>query len=67
MKTIRMQHEITEELDKRSGIPELKLIRLKGYDPSWELGGTRKSPLDDAAELKLRSVVTQMQSELDMA
>jgi hypothetical protein len=67
MKTIRMQHEITEELVRRSGIHELKLIRLKGYDPSWELGGTRKVPLDEPAELKLRSVVTKMQTEFDMA
>ena len=67
MKNILIQHELTHELEERSGIKGLKLIRLKGYDPSWELGGTRVKPLDDAAEAKLRSAVTELQAEFDMA
>jgi hypothetical protein len=67
MKTIKMQHEITHELEERSGIKGLKLIRLKGYNPSWELGGTREALLDVAADAELRSTVTKMQSEYDMA
>jgi hypothetical protein len=67
MKTIKMQHEITEELEKRSGVKGLKLIRLKGYDPSWALGGIRETPLDDAAEKKLQSTASELQTELDMA
>jgi hypothetical protein len=67
VKTIMMQHEITEELEKRSGVKGLKLIRLKGYTPSWELGGLRESPLDAAAENKLHQTVTTLQNEIDMA
>jgi hypothetical protein len=67
MKTIKMQHEITHDLEKRSGVKGLKLIRLKGCDPSWELGGTRDAPLDEATEEKIRVVVLQMQSEFDIA
>jgi hypothetical protein len=67
MKTIQMQHEITEELEKRSGVKGLKLIRLKGYDPSWALGGIRETPLDNAAEEKLQSTVSKLQTEVDMA
>jgi hypothetical protein len=67
MKTIKMQHEITEELEKRSGVKGLKLIRLKGYDPSWALGGIRETPLDDAGEKKLQSTASELQTELDMA
>ena len=51
MKTIMMQHEITSELEKRSGINGLKLIRLKGYVPSWELGGLRESPFSKRGKL----------------
>jgi hypothetical protein len=67
VKTIKMQHEITHTLEERSGVKGLKLIRLKGSDPSWSLGGTRESPLDEATEAKLRSTVAEMQSEFDMA
>jgi hypothetical protein len=67
MKKTMMQHEITEELEKRSGVKGLKLIRLKGYAPSWELGGLRASPLDDATEHKLRQTVIAIQDEIDMA
>jgi hypothetical protein len=67
MKTILMQHEITEALEKRSGVHGLKLIRLKGYDPSWDLGGLRESPLKEGEEANLRKVVTALQDEFDMA
>ena len=67
MKTILMQHELTEELEKQSGVRGLKLIRLKGYDPSWKLGGLLEKPLDEAADRKLRMTVRNMQSEFDMA
>jgi hypothetical protein len=67
MKTIKMQHEITQTLEERSGVKGLKLIRLKGNDPSWSLGGTRESPLDEVTEAKLQSAVAEMQSEFDMA
>jgi hypothetical protein len=66
MKTIKMQHEITEELEQRSGVKGLKLIRLKGSDPSWALGGLRDS-LDKASEARLQSTVAKLQAELDMA
>ncbi|WLA50617.1 hypothetical protein QIH80_10845 [Bradyrhizobium elkanii] len=42
MKTLQMQHEITAELERRSGVTGLKLIRLKGYTPSWDLGGNAR-------------------------
>ena len=67
MKTILMQHELTHTLETRSGVKGLKLIRLKGYDPSWSLGGIRETPLDEAAEEKLQADVSKMQSEFDMA
>jgi hypothetical protein len=67
MKAIKYQHEIDGELEKRSGIKGLKLIRLKGYDPSWDVGGLRETPLDTAGETKLRETVKAMQSEYDMA
>jgi hypothetical protein len=67
MKTILMQHEMTHTLEIRSGVKGLKLIRLKGYDPSWSLGGVRDTPLDEAAEAKLQSAVSKMQAEFDMA
>jgi len=67
MKMIKMQHEITEELEKASGISGLKLIRLKGSDPSWALGGLRASPLDKAGEAKLHSALVKLQSEFDRA
>jgi hypothetical protein len=67
MKTILMQHEMTHTLETRSGVKGLKLIRLKGYDPSWSLGGIRETPLDDAAEVELQAAVSKMQSEFDMA
>ena len=66
MKTILMQHEITHTLEARSGVKGLKLIRLKGYDPSWSLGGIRET-LDEAAEAKLQAAVSKMQSQFDMA
>lgn len=40
-KLSKMQHEITEELEGRSGVKGLKLIRLKGY--TAELGPWRHS------------------------
>jgi hypothetical protein len=67
MRTIMFQHEIDEELEKRSGVKGLKLIRLKGYVPSWDVGGLREKPLDDAGEAKLRETVIAMQNEYDMA
>ncbi|MEN3346907.1 MAG: hypothetical protein V7632_542 [Bradyrhizobium sp.] len=67
MKTLQMQHEITAELEQRSGVKGLKLIRLKGYTPSWDLGGTRETALDDAKEKQLRDTVIRMQDEFDMA
>jgi hypothetical protein len=67
MKAIRMQHEITHELEERSGVKGLKLIRLKGYDPSWSLGGIRETPINEATETKLQTTVSKMQSEFDMA
>jgi hypothetical protein len=59
--------EIDDELEKRSGVKGLKLIRLKGYIPSWEVGRIRETPLNEAGEAKLREVVTAMQAEYDMA
>ncbi|MGY3533453.1 MULTISPECIES: hypothetical protein [Bradyrhizobium] len=67
MKTLQMQHEITAELERRSGVKGLKLIRLKGYSPSWDLGGTRQTALDEAKESELRDTVTAMQDEFDIA
>jgi hypothetical protein len=67
MKTILYQHELAAELEKRSGITGLKLIRVKGYSPSWELGGIRRMPLDDPAEAALGEEVRKLQAEFDMA
>lgn len=67
MKTIMYQHEIDSELERRSGVKGLKLIRLKGYTPSWDIGGIRQSALDHAGEAKLRETVTAMQNDFDMA
>jgi hypothetical protein len=67
MKTIKMQHELTEELEKRSGVVGLKLIRMEGYSPSWELGGIREKPINDETEAKLQKALTTMQVEFDMA
>ncbi|MCP1842360.1 hypothetical protein ACVIHI_004722 [Bradyrhizobium sp. USDA 4524] len=67
MKMLQMQHEITAELERRSGVTGLKLIRLKGYTPSWDLGGTREAALDEAKEKELRDIVTRMQDEFDIA
>jgi hypothetical protein len=66
-KSIMMQHQITEELEKRSGVKGLKLIRLKGYMPSWSLGGIRETPLDENAEAELQKCVADLQGEVDMA
>jgi hypothetical protein len=67
MKTIKMQHELTEELEKRSGLAGLKLIRMKGYTPSWELGGIREKPVSDETEAKLQKVLISMRDEFYMA
>jgi hypothetical protein len=67
MKRVLMQHEITEEIEVRSEVKGLKLIRLKGYNPSWALGETREAPLDHVTEGKLQLTVAKMQSEFDMA
>ena len=66
-KSIMMQHQVTEELEKRSGVRGLKLIRLKGYTPSWSLGGIRETPLDKTAEAELQKCVADLQGEVDMA
>jgi hypothetical protein len=66
-KPIKMQHEITEELEKRSGVKGLKLIRMKGGTPSWKLGGTRDPAIDEATEKKLQSMLADLQREIDMA
>lgn len=67
MKPIRIENELTAELEKRSGVHGLHLIRRKGYVPSWELGGLRPKDLDEAAEKKLQDTVAKMQDEFDMA
>jgi len=67
MKTIKMQHEITGALEERSGVKGLKLIRLKGYDPSWALGGIRDPAIDSATEQKLQKVLAELQRKFDMA
>jgi hypothetical protein len=67
MKKIMMQHELAAELEKRSGVTGLKLVRVKGYDPSWELGGIRAKPLDEDAEAALGESVRKLQEEFDMA
>jgi hypothetical protein len=67
IKLLKMQHEITEELERRSGVKGLKLIRLKGYTPSWDLGGIRATALDEAAEGELQKCVADLQGEVDMA
>jgi hypothetical protein len=67
MKPILYQHELAEELEKRSGVTGLKLIRVKGSIPSWELGGIRQKPLDESAEAALDDEVRNLQDEYDMA
>jgi hypothetical protein len=67
IKLLKMQHEITEELERRSGVKGLKLIRLKGYTPSWDLGGIRATALGEAAEGELQKCVADLQGEVDMA
>ena len=67
MKPILIENELMAELEKRSRIHGLHLIRRKGYVPSWELGGMRPSDMDEPAEKKLQSTVTKMQDEFDMA
>jgi hypothetical protein len=65
-KPIRYQHELTEELQKRSGVRGLTLIRLKGYTPSWELGMIREPAIDKVKETELQKCVADMQGEFDM-
>lgn len=67
MKPILYQHELAEELEERAGVTGLKLIRVKGYIPSWELGGIRQKPLDESAEAALQEEVRKLQDEFDMA
>jgi hypothetical protein len=67
MKIIKYQHELTEELETRSGVLGLKLIRMKGYVPSWELGKIREPAISEAEEAKLQSALAKMQDEFDMA
>jgi hypothetical protein len=67
MKTIMYQHEIDCELERRSGVKGLKLIRLKGYSPSWDIGGIRETPPNETSETKLREIVMAMQNDYDMA
>ena len=67
MKTIRYQHELLLDLEKRSGLKGLSVIRLKGYTPSWELGGLRPGKINDAVETKLQQTAAEMQREFDMA
>jgi hypothetical protein len=67
MKPIRYQHELTEELEKRSGVKGLKLIRMKGYNPSWELGAIREPAIDQTKEAALQKDLADMQSEFDIA
>jgi hypothetical protein len=44
-----------------------KLIRLKGYTPSWDLGKIREPALDQAVETELQKCLTDIQGEFDMA
>jgi hypothetical protein len=67
MKNIMMQHELAAELEKRSGVTGLKLIRVEGSEPSWELGGIRAKPLDEGAEAALGESVRKLQEEFNMA
>ena len=67
MKPIRYQHELTEELENRSGVKGLKLIRLKGYVPSWDLGKIREPAIDQAKEAELQRCLAEMQREFDIA
>jgi hypothetical protein len=67
MKPILYQHELAEKLEDRSGVTGLKLIRVKGYIPSWELGGIRQMLLDESAEAALAEEVCKLQDEFDMA
>ena len=67
MKPIRYQHELTEDLEKRSGVKGLKLIRLKGNTPSWDLGKIREPAIDQAKEAELQKCLADMQREFDIA
>jgi hypothetical protein len=67
MKPIRYQHELAEELENRSGVKGLKLIRLKGYVPSWDLGKIREPAIDQAKEAALQKCLVDMQREFDIA
>jgi hypothetical protein len=67
MKLIRYQHELTEELEKRSGVKGLKLIRLKGSHPSWDLGKNREPAIEQRKEAELQKCLADMQGEFDMA
>ncbi|MGM4961744.1 hypothetical protein ACT4MK_02130 (plasmid) [Bradyrhizobium barranii] len=67
MKAIVYQHELADELEKRSGVTGLKLIRVKGYSPSWQLGGIRQKPLEESAEAALGEEVRKLQTEFDVA
>jgi hypothetical protein len=67
MKPIRYQHELAEELENRSGVKGLKLIRLKGYVPSWELGKIYEPAIDQAKEAALQKCLVDMQREFDIA
>jgi hypothetical protein len=67
MKPIRYQHELAEELENRSGVKGLKLIRLKGYVPSWELGKIHEPAIDRAKEAALQKCLVDMQREFDIA
>jgi hypothetical protein len=67
VKPVRYQHELTEELEKRSGVKGLKLIRLKGSRPSWDLGKIREPAIDPAKETELQKCLADMQGEFDMA
>jgi hypothetical protein len=67
MKPIRYQHELAEELENRSGVKGLKLIRLKGNVPSWDLGKIREPAIDQAKEAALQKCLVDMQREFDIA
>jgi hypothetical protein len=44
-----------------------RLIRLKGYTPSWDLGKIREPAVDQAVEAELQKCLADMQGEFDMA
>lgn len=66
-KAIMLQHEITERLEKQSGVQNLKIIRLKGYDPSWDIGAIRDPAIDIHTETKLQDIKRKLQAEVDIA